>query len=564
MIDPQWSKNNIQQADDIVKGKIPYYSFHWMKQSNPPNWFKNVFNGKQSKYSEKHWSRIADFSDDLGDIKNVWELSRFTWLGILARAYANTGEAKYINTLNDWLTDWIIKNPVNQGPNWKCGQETSFRVFNLLNVAYILKQEDHPTKLLVQVVEAHLQRISVNVRYALAQRNNHASSEAAALFIGGNWLLKVNGTHHHKWLQYAKKGRKLLETLSGELSYKDGSFAQHSVIYHRLFLDTMTTVLFWCKRLNLPDFSPRYYKNVEKALDWLISLMDDSGICPNLGPNDGTMLLSNHSCDYRDCRPSVQTASVLIKNRLLFDKGAYNEPLYWMDIQTEKIKKISFSRNDKVFTSGYVIMLDKNSWAFLRYPYYRFRPSHNDVFHFDLWSDGKNILFDSGSYSYNPDMESMVPDLKSVKAHNTLSFGGEEQMPRLGRFLLAKWIKPLEVGNICILDNGGKSWSGSYKVSNGNKHERRIDWKDNTWKISDVFSGKSSNVEIGFNFEDCKYAIDQNTLLLPWGKISVSDNAKLSVKKHRISNYYFQFQDAYRLELSAVNNDTVTTLIQIF
>ncbi len=564
MMDSQWRKNLIRQADDIIKGRIPYYSYHWMKQTSPPNWFKNIFNGKESKWRDKHWSKIADFSPDLGDIKNVWELSRFSWLGILARGYAATREVKYINTLNDWLADWIKKNPVNQGLNWKCGQEASFRVFNLLNAAYVLKQEDHPSALLVQIVDAHLQRINVNVRYALAQQNNHATSESAALFIGGSWLLKVKESHKPEWIKYAQRGRNLLERLSGTLTYKDGSFAQHSVIYHRLFLDTMTTVLFWCKRLTLPEFSPKYYKNLERSMNWLISVMDESGVCPNFGPNDGTMLLSNHSCDYRDCRPSVQTASVLINNRMLFEKGAYNEPLYWMDIQTEEINIKSFSRKDQVFTSGYVIMIDKDSWAFLRFPNYKFRPSHNDVLHFDLWSKGNNILFDSGSYSYYPDKGSMVPDLKSVKAHNTLSFDGEEQMPRLGRFLMAKWINPQVVGEIGVSRDGEKSWAGSYKDSNGNKHERRIDWKDNEWRISDIFSGKSSNIEIGFNFEDCQYSIDQNTLLLPWGKISVSDNAKISVKKHQISNYYFQLSYAYRLKLSAVNNDTVTTLIQIF
>ena len=58
-------------------------------------------------------------------------------------------------------------------------------------------------ELLVQIVRQHLARINANIRYAIAQRNNHATSEAAALFIGGNWLLKVTGLNEAEFEKYA-------------------------------------------------------------------------------------------------------------------------------------------------------------------------------------------------------------------------------------------------------------------------------------------------------------------------------------------------------------------------
>ncbi len=565
-MDEQWSHQLLEVADKVLNGKLPYYFYHWMQQSIPPNWFLNPFNGAEFRATDKHWSRIADFNSDLGDIKNIWEPSRFSWLGILARAYAVSGKVKYLHTLNSWLHEWLLKNPGNQGPNWKCGQEASFRVLNLLNAAHILGQFDDPSQTIVLVIKQHLKRIASNIRYAEAQRNNHATSEAAALYIGGNWLLKVSQTDKKDAKRYAQKGRSALEKLSGKLTYDDGSFAQHSVIYHRLFLDTLSTAIFWTHKLRIKDFSQQFYTHAEKSMQWLLSIMDESGSCPNLGPNDGTLLLANHGCGYRDVRPSLQTASSLIKGRLLFDEGPYDEALHWFDIDRGKLEVDGYHRKSRVHNSGYVVMNCSNSWAMLRFPNYKFRPSHNDVFHFDLWSNGKNILFDSGSYSYNPDKGCTVPDLKSVKSHNTLSFDSREQMPRLGRFLLGKWIKSKKIGDIFEKDANSGSWQGSYVEAAKNSHTRTVSWDDNTWEIVDEFAGEAKEVEIGFNFDDCEYLIncDANKLELPWGQIIVSDNAKISVQRQIVSNFYFQVQDVYRLVLLSPNNDKITTLIKIF
>ena len=37
------------------------------------------------------------------------------------------------------IIDWIDKNPVNCGPNWKCSQEISLRVMNWVFAIYFYK-----------------------------------------------------------------------------------------------------------------------------------------------------------------------------------------------------------------------------------------------------------------------------------------------------------------------------------------------------------------------------------------------------------------------------------------
>lgn len=561
----EWKQRLLDQADRIIDGRLPYFSFHWMEQSSPPDWFLNPFNGKRSVESGKHWSKIPDFHEELGDIKCLWEASRFSWLGILARAHMASGKGVYIDTINQWLDDWIRKNPVNQGPNWKCGQEASFRLLALLNAAFVLDQAHSPSEKLVETIRLHVKRISSNMRYAVAQRNNHATSEAAALYIGGNWLLSIREGTERRNQSYARKGRKYLERLIYKLTYEDGSFSQHSVVYHRLLLDTLSSVLFWNRELDLPDLNTAFQKRAGLIFEWLAALVDESGDCPNLGANDGTLLQSNHSCDYRDFRPSLQLASVLLKDRLVFREGFHNEVLYWWGLMNPDMISEPLVKSNRVFQSGYVLMKGKDSWAIIRFPYFKFRPSHNDVMHFDLWSKGSNILVDSGSYSYNPPGGSRVPDLKSVHAHNTLSFDHREQMPRVGRFLMARWLQADEVGQIAATSGSSGSWSGAYKDHAGNMHRRNVSWNDNKWELRDVFTGSASHVEIGFNFSDEHFELDRenNSLVLSWGRISTNRDLELKIKNHEVSPYYFESRSAKRLVISSGNNAEIITTIEI-
>jgi hypothetical protein len=562
-----WKNCLLAQANKIVEGQLLYYAFHWKKMGDPPDWFLNPFNGAHFPDSHSHWTELPDFNSEVGDIKNIWEASRFDWVSTLARAYSVDGNSTYINKLNAWVADWANKNPLNIGPHWKCGQETSIRVFNLMNAAHILGQFEHPAQSLIQLISNHLHRVHANINFALAQRNNHATSEAAALYIGGAWLKKVDHENDEAYENYENKGRSLLQKLAYKLFYKDGSFAQHSVTYHRVVLDTFSIVKFWSNKLDVKAPGGRFHKKAGQAIDWLTALIDESGDCPNLGSNDGAYILTNHSCDYRDFRPSIQVASALFKHELKFDTGPWNENLFWFNIDPASYPLKPIQKTSQVFDSGYVVMNDEDSWALLRFPYFKFRPGQNDIFHFDLWYKGKNLLIDSGTYSYNPSSNYNRPSLKSVLSHNTASFDDQEQMPSLSRFLLAKWIKPNEVGAIQTTENQtGYSWTGSYKDYRKNKHRRTVEWGNNNWVITDSFSGPAACVKVIFNVNVENYRIeqDQQKLVLPWGELQIAGNVEFSIVDHKISRYYQQLEKARRLIIQIPNNSQIHTFIYLY
>ena len=419
------------------KDEAVYFGWYRVPLGNdPPDWHANPFSGKRVEPTDLQWWKLPDFGLDAGDIKCVWEASRFDWVVADAQRGA-TGDNTSLEKLNRWLSDWCRKNPAYYGPNWKCGQEASIRVMHLVVAAMILQQEENPNPELVQLVDAHLVRIRSTLSYAKAQDNNHGTSEAAALFIGGSFLAKQGVAGASLW---AKKGRICLEKRVSRLVAPDGSFSQYSVNYHRLMLDTLCFAEVWRRKSNCEPFSKVFYERASAASWWLYSMVaPESGDAPNLGANDGARILQMSDTDYRDFRPSVQAAmAVFCEKRAYGRDGEYNRHAGWLgvDLPTEKARQPGCRQFDH---GGYAI-LRAGCWnAVLRLPRFRFRPGHCDALHLDLWHGPDNLLRDAGSFSYNTD-EKWLNYFPGTVAHNTVSFDDRDQMPKVGKFLRGKWL----------------------------------------------------------------------------------------------------------------------------
>ena len=360
--------------------------FGWFKTQSKkvPDWWQNCFSGLAISVKQPWW-QIPDFDPKIGDIKTVWEASRFDWVVCFAQA-ALAQNSNYIGKLNSWLADWLKHNPAYFGPNWKCGQEASIRVMHLAMAALLLKQLKTTSLPLQQLIAAHLARIAPTLRYAIAQDNNHGTSEAAALFIGGSWLTLHNHPEAGKW---QKMGRKWLENRAKRLIEDDGSFSQYSATYHRVMLDTYAFAEVWRRSLSLPAFTAKFHTKLAAATLWLYNQPGVSfGDVTNLGANDGARLIPLTDSDYRDCRPSVQLAAALFLNKLAFvGDGIWNSPLKWLQLPLPSAT-LAEPDSQQYDDGGYAILRRKDAAVLLRYPRFRFRPGQADALHLDFWLAG--------------------------------------------------------------------------------------------------------------------------------------------------------------------------------
>jgi hypothetical protein len=449
----------------------------------PPDWLANPLTG-QRMAADRPWWQIPDFDPAVGDIKLIWELSRMDWVLALSQR-VRQGEPGALNRLNAWLADWCAHNPPYRGPNWKCGQEASIRVMHLASAAMLLGQAGQALSGLRDLLAVHLQRIAPTVQYAMAQDNNHGTSEAAALFMGGSWLAALGDDRGHHW---SRTGRKLLENRAQRLIGEQGTFSQYSLNYHRVMLDTFSMAECWRRALALPAFRPAFQARALAATRWLHALTDpETGDGPNVGANDGARLLQLANTDYRDHRPSVQLAMVLFTGtRAYAADGPYDHALQWLGLalpaQTAPAPA-SLQADD----GGFMVLRRVKTMALLRYPRFRFRPSQSDALHLDLWHGGDNLLRDAGSFSYNTE-PALQNYFGGTAGHNTVQFDARDQMPRLSRFLFADWLKTVFFEPL-TQDAQATHGAAGYVDGQHASHRRHVSLGDTQLRVVDEVAG---------------------------------------------------------------------------
>lgn len=519
-------------------------------------WGQSVLTEYRFSEMNKPWFNLSDFDSNVGDIKGIWEASRFDWALGLARDYL-AGRDAALAELNDSATSWMYQNVPYLGPNWKCGQEASIRVMHLAFTAKLLSQVEQPEPTLLELIKAHLQRIAPTISYAIAQDNNHGTSEAAALFIGGSWLDAQNDPVGKKWMRL---GRKWLENRANRLISKDGSFSQYSTNYHRVMLDTYSMVEIWRYDLGLPLFSDRLYNRLRVATNWLYQFTQrENGDVPNLGANDGARLLQLTQTDYRDYRPSVQLASVLFfKASAWRESGDYDLPLKWLGL--EKPPEQFLVQDNFHFSQGGYFGLRNNhntAFAMMTYPRFRFRPSQCDALHLDFWLCGENLLRDGGTFSYNAGQD-YIDYYGGTQSHNTIQFDDHEQMPRLSRFLLGSWVKAKEL----VWNNNQPYCQASYKDYQGCYHKRQVTLSDDRLLVIDSITGVKNKAILRWRLKPDNWAISSNMATNGSHTIKITSDTnivKMKLVDGRESRYYYQETSIPVLEVEFASDGTITT-----
>lgn len=477
-------------------------------KAEAPDWHRSVYSDAVVRGSQRDWWQIPDFDPEVGDIKGVWANSRFDWVIGLAQ-HARFGESAALATLEDWLADWCRSNPLCKGPNWKCGQEASIRLMHLATAALLLDQAERSEPALLDLVELHLARIGPTISYAIAQNNNHGTSEAAALFIGGSWLERNGRDSGRRGVQM---GRRWLENRAAKLIGKDGTFSQYSVNYHRVMLDTFSLVEVWRRALQLPEFSRRFSDRSAAAAHWLRSMVQPAtGDAPNIGANDGARLIPLSRTDYRDFRPSVQLATMLFSGvRAYAENGSWDAPLQWLGLPLEADAAVPLSAAETFDEGGFAVLRRGQAMAVVRYPRFRFRPSQADALHVDLWLAGVNLLRDAGTYSYNTD-EKWLRYFPGTESHNTVQFDGRDQMPRLGRFLFGDWLKAGQC-QPALETADGVSFEVAYRDRQGAAHRRKVMLCEAGLRVEDDVSGFQKNAVLRWRLAPGEWRLDGDSV----------------------------------------------------
>ena len=469
--------------ENIKNGNFIFFSKQEFNLGKDYDWITNPSTGFQYDIN-KHWSEIQDLSIEAGDIKYVWEKARFSYLYDIIR-YDYHFEDDQSQFVFSEIEDFIDKNPINKGPNYKCSQEMSLRLLNWTFALYFYKDSIHLNnvffKKIINAIYWHLHHIYINIHFSrIAVRNNHAITETLTLYLSAKLFPFIPEVK--KW---SRKAKKWFEKEVEYQIYKDGTFLQFSMNYHRVVVQLLT----WGIRLaqlNKDSFKTVVYDRAKKSLEFLDACSDEvSGNLPNYGSNDGALFFKLNNDDYRNYRSQLDDLRLVLNKEYRFE----SESAFWYGLNNFKHQENHITKPIHCFNDGgYYIFNDKDVKTFIRCGQYKDRPFQSDNLHIDIWINGLNILRDSGSYKYNTD-KALVNYFNGCEAHNTLSIEGKDQMLKGNRFIWYNWVKEAKAS--LHRKNNEFIFNGRIRAFKalGNKvyHNRKVvkEKNINIWNVTD-------------------------------------------------------------------------------
>lgn len=541
----------IFDANEACEGRIKAFSSLYLDYGRPINWQLNPLTGGCSESKQK-WYRVPDFDEKRGDIKVIWEASRFSHFILFARAYLLTNDKKYYTAFSTQLNDWVSENKYALGANYKCGQECSIRMVNLLFAYTIFKKSQCIVSTdesnVIEVIKGSYKKVLSNFFYAYkCIKNNHTISELMGMIVGA--LCCGDNRQLHKAYLY------LDEVVKNQFT-KDGGYSQFSFNYQRLALQDMNLIMCVTKKSG-KSISQDCINRINASAKLLYQCMVDNGDVPNYGSNDGALIFPLTSCGYRDFRPIVNTTLAMTEGTIVFDEPDVCEELVWYGIEYEKLKKISYERKSyNCDEAGIYTLRKENNFAMVILNEYKKRPAHMDQLHIDLWKNNINVFCDGGTYSYASDIGK---SLLKTEGHNVVKVEGLEQMDFRPPFMVYNWTQK---GNVKFTND---FFEGEMKSVNGYKHKRRLQFLEDSIIIVDSVLS-DGDYEILFH-TICEINIDDigNLLLLYEGQLV----AKIEIKNEYIiengvrSLFYLKEEEIRCVRIKGKSGQSIKVIINI-
>jgi asparagine synthase (glutamine-hydrolysing) len=481
VIGPDAEKSVVVEAERILDGYLPFFGQLSYDCGFLPRWFRNPVTG-QSVSPQQPWTQMRFASPVYGDLKFILEPSRFLFVYPLVRAYALSGDERLPGLFWRAMEDWASQSPPMSGPLWICGQECSLRVLSWSFALHAFINSPSTTNervgLLASMIAAHAWRIAQTIGYARSQRSNHLITEAVGLWTAGTLFPELSDAEVWRNL-----GAHLLHEAVLDHITPEGVSQQHSFNYQRMILH----LLLWTLRLAEIHSSPLHTdvsKRTESAYDFLSQWVDPvSGLTPNYGSDDGSLIFPLATASYRDFRPLLQLGATIL-NRPALQPGPWDEAALWFGAKPGAAQETVVPLSAE---TGYFRLGDQNSWSMIRAARYSRRPFQADQLHADLWWRGINLARDAGTYLYNGPAP-WSNGLAGTAVHNTVTVDHQDQMRRAGRFLWFDWAQASgrvnSSGNRAHADRFEGEHDGYKRF--GVTHRRAVQWLgDGGWIIVD-------------------------------------------------------------------------------
>ncbi|WP_433167820.1 alginate lyase family protein [Kribbella sp. CA-247076] len=535
----------IATADAILAGRFEVLGVD-RSDLKSPDWFRDPTTGRRSDPSAYTFKLNHRNEELVGNIKQVWELSRHHHLTQLAAAWYLTHDDTYAERVADHLNDWWRSNPFLSGVHWASGIEIGLRLISWTWIRRLLDDWPEVTDLF-EHNELALRQLYWHQRYLAAfqshgsSANNHVIAEAAGQLAGAcafPWFAQSD-----RWRADAAA---LLERELDANTFPSGVNRELASDYHRFVSELGLYAALEADLAGHP-LSQRTWSLLTRTFDVAAAVVDETLRPPRQGDDDEGMVLV------------VDPPIVDNWNAYLALGAAVVGPAQWWPATTLTTVAVlagslvsgtqpdrPVERPDHFADAGVTILrsrtrvdagpeiwcrADAGPHGFLSIAAH----AHCDALSLEVRVGGVDVLADPGTYCYHGE-EEWRNYFRSTIAHNTVEVAGAEQSLQGGPFL---WLRGAN-GQVRRFDVDGDvvTWDAEhdgYRVGETPvTHRRTAVLEEGVLRVEDRLDG-SADVRMAWHLgPDVTVALDGATGRLEWpsGSAVVELPAGLSWTAH--------------------------------
>ncbi|WP_155055761.1 heparinase II/III family protein [Streptomyces blattellae] len=548
-VPPDAAKRLVAEADRLMFGHVEYFGVVRDDLADP-DWWCDPKTGRRAP-----WGYAFDVpyrnEDAVGDIKQIWELSRHQYLTVLAAAYAVTGNERYAERVAEHLRSWWAANPPLRGVHWISGIELGIRLLSWVWIRRLLDGWPGAAELFEGNPVAlnqiwHHQRWLAAFPSRGSSANNHVIAEAAGQFAAAcafGWF-----PSSARWRADAL--RSLERHLRGN-TFGSGLNRELATEYHGLVLELGLVAVAEADAAGRPV--PASVRLVLlRMTDALAAVVDSRLRPPRQGDaDDGHGLVV-------DGRGTDRWASLLATGDAVFGRLAWWPAVTGTDVRTPLLAALirPYPTNETRPTSrpahfadaGMTILrgpgeiwcrCDGGPHGFLSIAAH----AHADALSVEVRHDGVDVLADPGTYCYHGQPE-WRRYFRSTLGHNTLQLDGGDQSVSGGPFLWTRHAK----SRVLVADTadgsgeGAARWCAEHDGYQRSVHRRRVELTaaSQELRVVDEVRGPRRAVRLAFHLGPAITAdLVGNRAVLTWtrngeGRSAVLDlPGQLSWRAHR-------------------------------
>jgi hypothetical protein len=507
-----------------------------------PDWFHDPVTGRRSDPG-RYAFRINQRSEEqVGNIKQVWEVNRLQHLTLLAAAWYLTGKDAYAERVAEQLLSWWKENPFLSGVNWTSGIELGIR---LINFAWIRRLLAEWPKIgdLFERNDLALRQIRWHQQYLAAfesrgsSANNHVIAEAAGQLVASlafPWFRESS--------RWRKRSAELLERELAHNTFPSGINRELASDYHGFVAELGYFAALEASAAGFP-LSDSTWRLLCAMTDDMAALVDSHCQPPRQADSDESrvvlldppahnrwpalLAIGSSLFGGQDWWPSVPAkaggvlAGALAGGRRPVVGRPTQRPSRFPDAG------ITIFRTASGDSPEIWCRCDSGPHGFLSIAAH----AHADALSVEVRHGGVDILADPGTYCYHGEPE-WRSYFRSTIGHNTAEIGQRSQSVESGPFM---WEHQARTREISVTDSALTAEHDGYAaLSPSARHRRTVRFDDSSrsLEITDVIDGAGHEVRLAFHLGPAVSAVlEHGIAVLSWTSGSARGVARMELPR---------------------------------